>query len=190
MTNICCLNSSFSFFSYNYVAKIILVMLLKLKELFLSNAYIVGYPWSPLPHYWHTHTVSNREPISFSSLCDTLIYKHFGIKSNMYLDLEMHSHFIVPKLQNFHSCLCIYDWTNRCLEETFSTNHYRALSFNMYWAGSAIRSDEFQPGFTSPCWDALCGLGMVEEKGWTHWSLSLSLWCCATAVFLGQEVSM
>lgn len=32
LTNICCLNSSFSFFSYNYVAKTILVMLLKLKK--------------------------------------------------------------------------------------------------------------------------------------------------------------
>lgn len=137
----------------------------------------LGYTWSPFPHYCHTHTVSNWEPISFSSLCDTLIYKHFGIKSNMYqfkLDWEMHSRFIVPKLQNFYSCFCIYDWPNTCLEETFSTNHYRALSFNTYWAGSSIHSDEFQPCFTSPRWDALCQSGMVVAKGWTYWSLLLS----------------
>lgn len=55
-------------------------------KIHLSNAYILGYTPSPLPTTDTRDTMPNWEPIFFSSLCDTLIYKHFGIKSNMYLD--------------------------------------------------------------------------------------------------------
>lgn len=85
------------------------------------------------------------------------LIKLFVIKSIMYqlnLIWEMHSHFIISELQIVCRCLCICEWINTCLEEALLQIVIGLFPSICIRAGyQSVHGDEFQPCFTSPCWD-------------------------------------